>query len=555
MSTPPLQVVDLGYTFAGRTVPSLAEIDFTLEPGTWTLLAGRTGSGKSTLLRALAGLIPHHTAGTMRGRVELDGRDTRHITRAELARTVGIVFQSPDDQICSTTVAAEVAFGLENLSVDEAEIGERVAAALARVGLAQFRDARTAHLSGGQKQRLLLASILAMEPQIVLLDEPLSQLDRATAGELLQTLDDLRQAGLTLVTAEHRLDEIIDHADRLLVIDEGLLVADLDPRDVARVHAALAQHDLDPPELYELAVRSGQSLHALFSHAGDIPSSPAGEEPTASGPSHSVTKRNSPSRLLSVEQLTHRFSRRAEPIWNSLSFAIRSGQRVALVGPNGSGKSTLLSVLAGVMRPSEGKVDAPAIDRDRAAIGLVLQNPDLMLFSATVCEELAFGPRQLGLDPGEVDRRVANAAGALDLVDMLDEPPMALSQGERLRTAVAATLTLAPRVLLLDEPTTGQDLRQVERVMQAITAALQGPAPVGAVLFATHDLRSVARYADRVLVLTGGQLLADCTPEEFIARDELLRQARLLRTPLLELRRQRGLLGWTPAELAQELRA
>ena len=213
MSAPAVKVSELAYTFAGRETPSLAGISLTLEPGSWTLIAGRTGSGKSTLLRAMAGLIPHHAAGTLQGRVELCGLDTRRATTAELARTVGIVFQSPDDQICSTTVAAEVAFGLENLAVAATEIGPRIAAALERRGLARFAEARTAQLSGGQKQRLLLASILAMEPKILLLDEPLSQLDRATAAELLATLDELRAQGLTIITAEHRLDEIIDHAE------------------------------------------------------------------------------------------------------------------------------------------------------------------------------------------------------------------------------------------------------------------------------------------------------------------------------------------------------
>lgn len=551
MSASAVRAVDLTYTFAGRAIPSLADIDFALDPGTWTLVAGRTGSGKSTLLRALAGLIPHHTAGSMQGRVELGELDTRRATTAELARTVGIVFQAPDDQVCSTTVAAEVAFGLENLAVNEAKIEPRIKAALARVGLSAMADAHTAQLSGGQKQRLLLASILAMEPKVLLLDEPLSQLDRATAAELLATLDELRAQGLTIITAEHRLDEIIDHTDRLLVIDDGLLAADLDPRDVPRVVAALTQHDLDPPELYELATKSGCTLKELSAKEKQLLSPLAGEAPGVRGPRG---ERPSDSlAILRVDQLAYRFSRRTEPIWQSLSFAIHSGERVALVGPNGCGKSTLLAVLAGLSRPNEGTVYSPPIERGRAASGLVLQNPDLMLFSSTGRDELAYGPQQLGLEQAEIDRRVQSAATSLDLLEMLDEAPMALSQGERLRTAVAATLTLAPRVLLLDEPTTGQDLRQVERVMQTVTVALQEPSAVAAVLFATHDLRSVSRHADRVLVLADGQLLADCAPDELLADDELLRKARLVRTPLLEWRRRRGLRGWTAAQLAEEL--
>jgi len=545
MNVPAVRVAELGYTFAGRTSPTLAGIDFDLEPGTWTLLAGRTGAGKSTVLRALAGLIPHHTAGTMQGTVELMGLDTRRATSAELARTVGLVLQAPDDQICTTSVAAEVAFGLENLAVPATEIGGRIAAALARVGLAEYSAARTAHLSGGQKQRLLLASILAMEPRILLLDEPLSQLDPASAADLLTALDALRQQGMTIVTVEHRLDEIIDYADRVLVVDDGLLVADVAANDTRALHAALSTHDLDPPELVELAMRTGQEIKEL-SAMSDNSASPAVQE-------RQVAKTAATETLLSVENLAFRFDRRLEPLWQSLHLAIRSGERVAIVGPNGSGKSTLLAVLAGLFRASEGELRLTSAEEGRAASGLVLQNPDLMLFCSTVHDELAFGPRQLGLATEEVERRVTALAVALDLTAHLEQAPMALSQGERLRTAVAATMTLSPRLLMLDEPTTGQDLRQVERVMQAITVQLRETRSIDGLLFATHDVRTVARYADRVLVLGGGRLLADCTPESLLADDELLAAARLRRTPLFELRQRRGWHGWTAAELAREI--
>lgn len=545
MNVPAVRVAELAYTFAGRTSPTLAGIDFVLEQGTWTLLAGRTGAGKSTVLRALAGLIPHHTAGAMQGTVELMGLDTRRATSAELARTVGLVLQAPDDQICTTSVAAEVAFGLENLAVPAIEIGGRIAAALARVKLEEYSAARTAHLSGGQKQRLLLASILAMEPQILLLDEPLSQLDPASAAELLTTLAALQRQGMTIVTVEHRLDEIITYADRMLVIDEGLLVADVAASDTRAVHAALTAHDLDPPQLVELAVRTGQEIKAL-GVSSETFAPPVVQERE---PSHHV----STNRLLRVENLTFRFDRRSAPLWQSLHFSLRSGERVALVGPNGSGKSTLLAVLAGLLSASEGEVDLSAFEPGRAACGLVLQNPDLMLFCSTVHDELAFGPRQLDLAAEEIERRVMSLATALDLTSHLDQVPMALSQGERLRTAVAATMTLSPRVLMLDEPTTGQDLRQVERVLQSITTQLREHRSVDGLLFATHDVRTVARYADRVLVLGSGQLLADCTPEVLLADDGLLAMARLRRTPLLELRKRRGWRGWTAAELAMEM--
>jgi energy-coupling factor transport system ATP-binding protein len=491
-----VDVQALRYTFAGREQPSLSDISFSLAPGSWTLLAGRTGSGKSTLLRALAGLIPNQAAGEMGGSVHLFGLDTRGASPASLARAAGLVLQSPDDQMCTTTVESEVAFGLANLGLPPAEIDRRIAHWLDELGLSACRHQATQTLSGGQKQRLMLASILAMGPRLLLLDEPLAQLDYRAATELLDVLDTLRQAGLTLVVAEHRLDRLLTQVDRVLVLGCGRLLA---------VHAAG-----DP------------GLPSSLATAGLV----ADLSPLAPSSRAPRTRIEPPVVIVRAAQLAHRFPRQSRPLWENVNFEIAAGERACLLGENGCGKSTLLHALAGLMRPTSGEVTLAAAPAGSLPLGLVPQNPDLTLFCRTVYEELAFGPRQLGLPQADVRARVQHVARSMAIDDLLEESPQALSQGQRLRVAVAAALALRPRLLLLDEPTTGQDASEVRRLLGEIAAAVAAD-EAGALLFSTHDVRIAAQFATRVLVLADGRVVADAPVSDLLNDAELLAQARL----------------------------
>lgn len=553
MSDPDVVAEGLGFTFPGRDCATLHDVSFRLTPGTWTLLAGRTGSGKTTLLRALAGLIPHHTAGTMAGRVVVCGCDTRETTPAAMAGHVGLVQQSPDDQICTTTVEAETAFGLENLALPHAEIGRRTAEALNRAGLERLRNARTHQLSGGEKQRLVLAGILAMQPRLLLLDEPFSQLDPQGAADLLDRLEALRAAGVTLVVVEHRLDELLPRADRVLVLDRGRLVADLAAGEPDRLASTFAACRLELPDVTQLALQTGRGPLQTVEQFAAVLAPSHGSRP-ASPPPVPAAHQDS---ILHVEDLAYRFSGAAQPLWTDVNFDLYAGQRVALVGPNGSGKSTLLAVLAGLLAATGGTVDSPGMKgasprRHRPSCGLVLQNPDLMLFCRSVRAELAFGPQRAGLTPAQIDQRVHSAAATLSISDLLDESPLALSRGQRLRAAMAAALAMQPELLLLDEPTTAQDHRQVLDVLESLRRACED-GQVRCLLFSTHDLKSAVRFADRVLVLADGRLLADCLPADLLADEDLLRAARLKRPPLLEVRHRLGLAGLTLEEMAQEL--
>ena len=551
MSEPPLVVENLSFTFAGRITPTLEDISFTIEPGTWTVLAGRSGSGKSTLLRAMAGLIPRHSAGRMEGRVRLFGLDTRTASAAELASRVALVLQSPDDQLCTTTLGAEIAFGLENLAIEPAEIGRRVRETLAELGMAGEERRGVQQLSGGQKQRMLIAALMAMRPQLLLLDEPLSHLDAAAAADLLAELARLRDAGVAIVLAEHRFDDVLARADRVLVLDQGRVVDDAPTSEPEEVCQRLSAAGLPLPEVAQLAIAAEKPI-AFDADALLRLLSPASQAKAELPPARRGGPADRPL-LVDAFRVNFRYPRAARPAMPELTFTLHAGERVAVVGPNGAGKSTLLALLAGLLKPTEGEIEFAAHEGAAAPCGLMLQNPDLTLFCDTVREELAFGPRQSQLDEQAVAERVRNVAEQLQLTELLDEPPLALSQGQRLRTALGALLTLEPRLLLLDEPTTGQDQGVVARLLAAMAASVAG-SDNRCLVFSTHDLRSVLRYADRVLILAHGKLLADTEPREVFDNDALLAEAGLRRPPLAEVRRRLGLAGSTVAEMAEELR-
>jgi energy-coupling factor transport system ATP-binding protein len=329
--------------------------------------------------------------------------------------------------------------------------------------------------------------VLALDPRVILLDEPLSQLDVAGGKQLLAELDRLRAQGRTIVMVEHRLADLKGRVDQVLLLDGGRL-AFSGPAASPDLSAAFRAAGLEAP-WSDGAPKQGQ----VVSQAA-------------------IDRNRAQAVVLRTVGLGFQYPRADRALFHELSLELRRGERVALVGPNGSGKSTLFGLLAGLLRPTQGRVEFPADGTGGHPLGLVLQQPDLMLFSSTVRDELAFAPRQQKLNRDEISARVERIGRRLDLTELFNEAPQALSQGQRLRVAVAATLTLEPQVLLLDEPTMGLDRRQIERLMQAIDPwQSDSGQPRHAVLFSTHDLRTAYRYADRVLSLEHGQL-TESTP-------------------------------------------
>ncbi len=516
---PLIEIDNLSFTYGSRTVPTIAGITLTVDEGDFILITGRTGCGKSTLLKALNGLIPHESGGAMTGCVRLDGRDTRDLTVQELSRSVGLVFQSPEDQIFATRVYDEVAFVLENAGMDPKLVSARVKETLRDVGLAGKEHDSIHTLSGGQKQRLALAAVLAARPRAIVLDEPISQVDPRGASELLHLLVRLnREKGLTVVIVEHRLQEVATVCRRIVLMDSGRLVWDGAAADLFSTPQMLLDKGLRLPQPVAVCLGLGL-LPPATSIKGTVARIKAAMprlKPEAIAVPAATARQPGGEELLSLRNVYFRYSERSPDVLDGVSLTVRRGEVVAVMGANGAGKSTLLQLLNGLLAPRSGEVRVLGVRpvAGRGKVGQVMQNPDLMLFCPTVESEISFGT---------ADKRIAAELPAkLGLEALAGDFPLALSRGQRLRVALAAVLACRPAVLLLDEPTTGQDYAHIGAI-----AGLAGDfaATGGAVVFCTHDAETAAAHATRILVMKEGRLLLDGGPRQVFAQSGLLTTA------------------------------
>ncbi len=458
---------------------ALDGLDLHVAPGEFVLLAGPSGCGKSTLIRCLCGLIPQAMPAAMSGRVRVDGRDTREASLAELGAIVGVVLQNPTTQLFNLTVDDEVAFAPRNRGLPPSEVAWRVNWALEATGIEALRGREVRNLSGGEQQRLAIAAALALEPRVLLLDEPASCLDVSGARQVMATLARLSAAGLTILVVEHRLGELTRLAQRTLVMHEGRIVADGPTSEV------LGQREL----LSRLGLR-----HPALEPQGDWP---ALLEPAPPPPGPPLVE------LRGVEAGYGRGT-----VLQGIDLKLYAGELAALVGDNGSGKSTLARVLAGLVRPRRGHVLFGGGRRlpPGRGIGLLFQDPQQQLFCDTVEEEVAFGPRHWGsFAPGGIEPVLA----ATGLSGLRERSVWALSLGEQQRTALAAVLALEPSLAILDEPTVGQDWRRLSAFMDLLAALNRAGR---AILVITHDYELVHHYAQRVFLLCDGRIAAEGAP-------------------------------------------
>ncbi len=517
MST--VRVRDLSYRYHAGVL-ALDGIDLEIGAGELVVLTGPTGCGKSTLLKCLNGIIPHESDGEMTGTVTIGGKDTRRVPLSELARSIGLLFQSPDEQIFFTRVFEEVAFGLENRQVEPGRIGGMVEEALARVGMSGHGPTATGALSGGQKQRVALAALLALRPGILVLDEPLSQLDPGGAQEVLAAVRALAEEGVTIVIVEHRLHEVAAWADRIVVMDAGRIVRDIAAADLEAEFGTFEKLGLRRPVAPSLTV-TGLLRDREAEPARSRSTRPEAEDrraEEAGGPPPITTVRNV---TFSYER-PPRFSlgrRRPAAVaaLDDVSLSIYPGELTAILGHNGSGKSTLLHVMAGLLRPQAGQVRTAGYAGRRydafalaGTVGIVFQYPALMLTCDTVRTELAFGPANLRLGKAEVAARVDGVATAFGLEEFMERHPQTLSGGQRLRCASAAVFAMQPKLLLLDEPTSGQDARRLDQLLGTCKRySREG----NAVVFVTHDEEMAAKHADRIVVMDRGRKRVDIRNE------------------------------------------
>lgn len=499
----------VSYTYPNRTTPALHDISLTIQPGEFVLVVGESGSGKSTLLRAINGLVPHFTGGRIAGQVVVNGLDTVAVGPQPLSRHVGFVWQNPEAQAVLDRVEPEIAFGLENAAIPRPEMQERVAEVLAWLELTPLRDRAIVTLSGGERQRVAIASALALRPHILVLDEPTSQLDPASACEVLDALSRLHEAlGITIVLAEHRLERVLGQADRLLVLERGRITQDGTPQEVL-------PHLAHVPPVVELGRTLGwQPLPLTVAQAK--------EHAKTLTPALSPTGRGSarPQPILTVSDLSYGYGDKMAV--QAVSFQVGAGELVALMGANGSGKTTLLKNLVGLLRPQTGDVQLEGVSLQGKPVAEICrqmaylpQNPDDLLFAETVTAELELTLQNHKISPDDqyTHTPITTLLDQLGLAPVATHYPRDLSVGQRQRVALGAVTVTRPRLLLLDEPTRGLDYQAKQNLM----ALWQGWLGQGmGILLVTHDVELVAQIADYVLLLARGRVQAEGHPADVL---------------------------------------
>lgn len=522
----------------GETSEILRGLSLRVPNGQALAVMGATSSGKTTLALILAGLAPQMTGGQLTGTVQVGGLDAARTPPARLSRTVGLAFQESERQLFNMTVAEEVAFGLEGQALPPAEIGPRVAWALQRTGLTGLEERSPWQLSGGQQKRLAIASVLALQPPILVLDEPMAGLDPAGRREVAALLNELKHTrGTTVVVLEKDAEFSARWAERVVVLEGGRVALDGPPADVFQQVERLHALGVATPQLAELAARlraGGETAAFLTAQEAAAWFMPRWLAPTAAAitPAPPAAPAAAAPLAVEVQAVTFAYDR-AAPALNALALTVPAGQFVALVGPNGGGKSTLARHLIGLLRPQRGSIvingssaATQAVGELARTLGYVFQNPDRQLFAPSVREEVAYGARNLGLRGAALDERVEDALAAFDLQAAATLPPAVLGYGLRRLTTLASVWAMQPAIWVLDEPTTGLDARLVALLLARLHTL---HAAGRTILLITHDLK-LAAQAERIVALSRGRVALDGPPAAVLA-DEAPLAALALRPP------------------------
>jgi energy-coupling factor transport system ATP-binding protein len=513
----PLIVENLFFRYRDRETPAIRNINFSANPGEILLIAGASGCGKTTLIRCINGLIPRSYKGELSGRILLDDQETANWPLAKISRTVGTVLQDPERQILGTKVLHEVAFGLENLAMPRSEIITRADEALHYLNISYLRNRDTFNLSGGEKQKIALAGVLAMSPSVLLLDEPLASLDPASAYETLDMVRRLADEGMTVLMIEHRVEDVLRISpERVMFMSDGEirylgpldgLEKEVDYHEVKLPAKAIIERAVKDSAPVELKILPGATSHGF------------GEDT-----------------LVKFENVAFGYETETE-VLHGINLEIKRGDVIAVLGPNGAGKTTFVKHAIGLLKPKSGQVLVGGRDTREASVaqiastlGYVFQSPSHMLFAPTVQQELEFGPKNLRHPKELIEKEVKEALQIVNLSEKENDPPLALSFGQQKRVSIAAILAMQSRILIMDEPTAGQDYRNYMSFMDAI---LQLPG-FEAILFITHDVDLAVIYANRILMVAEGRIVADGSPHDVLGDLKRLEKSRLVSTSLLK---------------------
>ena len=573
-----IEVKDLKYRYPGTTELALDGVSFTVEKGEFIGIAGENGAGKSSLSQALLGLIPQFYKGAYGGSVTVCGMDARSTPVSELCRHVGLVFQNPFNQLSGAkdTVYDEVGYGLQNLGFPPEEIRTRVESVLRCFGIWEYRDRNPFDLSGGQLQRVAICSVLAMNPDVLILDEPTSQLDPEGSEEVFHTVDELTKMGITIIMIEQKIEKLAGYCDRVLLMHQGHVVDYDTPRKIfsredlydlgvnppaytrfARANALVFEDGTLPVTHAETLERvkasgadratliaslrtmtAGVQMESMVTQAGNSTAQPAGDvNRIGMADAGEQTAGTGAEATFQVQDLRFSYVKGRE-VLHGLNLAL-DHRPTAIIGQNGAGKTTLVRVLKGLLKPDSGEIryqgenlETKTVAELASRVGYVFQNPDDQIFKYQVLEEVMFGPLNIGMSQQEAEASAHEALRMVGLDEKADENPYDLELSDRKMVAIASVLAMNTDVIILDEPTIAQSWNGREKIREIIqTQAAQGKL----VIAILHDMDFVANSFARVIAMAHGEILADGTPAEVFRNHPVLEKSALAAPPLYEL--------------------
>ncbi|MGL6105724.1 ABC transporter ATP-binding protein [Romboutsia sp.] len=529
-----IEFKDFSFRYRVQAEQTLKNINLTIYEGEKVLIVGPSGSGKSTLAHCLNGLVPFYYSGEITGNLKIDGEDVGTKNIFELSQVVGTVLQDPDSQFIGLTVAEDIAFKLENYCMRQNDIIEKVSKSAQAVNMQRELNTSPYNLSGGQKQRVTLAGITVDQVKILLFDEPLASLDPATGKSTMKLIDSIQKCGnKTIVIIEHRLEDVLQcDIDRIIVMDKGEIVADTTPSEILKMDILTKVGVREPLYLTALKYAKCEALNLkeVESYRDKV------RNWYNNGEIINPSTKNEP--ILEMQNVSFSYSSDKQILAN-VSFKINKGDMVSIVGKNGAGKSTISKLVCGFFKPDSGQIlfdgkdlENKTIKERSEKIGFVMQNPNQMISKTMIFDEVAFGLRIRGIGEDEIKIRVNKTLKTCGLYGYKNWPISALSYGQKKRVTIASMLVINPEVIILDEPTAGQDFKHYTEIMEFLVELNKQGITI---VMITHDMHLMLEYTNSVIVLANGQKVADDTPANILTNKEVIEKANLKETSLQEL--------------------